>query len=69
MESIDPVVFALGAATGSVATFLPWVWSSYKKYVLNCGKATCPHHGEENKKRINDINDSNRNGPTRPDIH
>jgi hypothetical protein len=63
----DLMPYFLGVGTGALAILLPWVQGPYKKYVLNCGKVTCPHH-TENAKRLQDINDKTRNGPTRPDI-
>ena len=64
----DIAPFAFGVAAGAIAVLLPWIQGPLKKYVLNCGKTTCPHHGADNTKRINDVNDHHRNGPTRPDI-
>lgn len=69
MNVADLIVFGLGVSAGAVAVYLPWLHPMFKKYVLNCGKANCPHHGADNTKRMNDINDKTRNGPTRPDIH
>jgi hypothetical protein len=63
----DLIAFAFGAATGT-AILIPWVSDAYRRYVVNCQKAACPHHGSDNTKRMNDINDKQRNGPTRPDI-
>lgn len=61
-------LFFIGVGAGALAIYVPWIHPSFKKYVLNCGKVTCPHHGIDNQKHLNDINDRTRSGPTRPDI-
>jgi hypothetical protein len=60
------VVFSIGVAAGAIAIYLPWIHVAFKRYVVPCANANCPHHGPDIKRRINDINNDTRNGPTRP---
>lgn len=50
----DLIVFSLGVAAGALAVFLPWVGPAYKKYVVNCQRIVCPHHGPLNARRMNE---------------
>lgn len=65
----DLMPFTLGIAAGAVAVFVPWILGPFRKYVLPCSSAHCPHHRDDNIKRIRDANDRERNQPPRPDIH
>lgn len=65
----DLTPFLFGVFSGACALFLPWIGPAYRKYVVNCGKvAGCPHHSPDNARRLNNRNDSERNGPTRPKL-
>lgn len=56
----DIVVFFIGVSAGALAVFVPWIMEPYRKYVVNCHKTTCPHHGDENKRRLAEANDRER---------
>ena len=62
------IVFGFGVAAGAIAVYIPWLHSAYRKYVVNCGKTQCPHHGPANRQHLNDQNERERNRkpPARP---
>ena len=60
--------FLIGLGIGAFAILAPWVYGPYRRYVMPCAKVTCPHHGEDNARRLREANDRERNGPNRPDI-
>jgi hypothetical protein len=66
METL--MAFAFGVAAGALAIYIPWMSYAFKRYVLPCSSAHCPHHRDDNIRRIREANDRERNGPTRPDI-
>lgn len=60
MTDTELLAFGFGVASGAVAIYVPWLNGPFHKYVRNCHKTTCPHHGADNTKRLNDQNERER---------
>jgi len=63
---MDVFIFSLGVACGALAIYVPWLRVAHRRYVLPCSNANCPHHGADLRRRIEERNERERQGPTRP---